>query len=424
MRKEIATDYAQTAIKLLLAAIFVGSGIAAMLVPAAASPLSSPLPPAPGRLQISAWMPTSWDGDSARASFDAHMDSLSVISPFWYGVRADGSLAAWGGSRDAMLVQQARDAGVLVIPTISNQFDGDIIHAILNDPARAEAHRRGIVDEVRRYGYDGVDLDYENLAAADKDLFSAWVAALADDLHARGKLLTITVQPKTFDADGWDGPGAQDYRALAGAADELRLMTYGWCWRTGCVGGDPPGPIAPIHWMQRVIDYAKTQAPADKLVLGVHLYGYDWSGAQTRCNAPAADLSLSRPGIPADDLYETSPGWLQVRRTSVVGAALVWEEAEALRAAHNAPLQWWESDDRGLVQEPWFSYADGAHNVTFANANSVAARARLAADAGLRGVIFWRLGGEDPALWARLPQRVYRAWLPWQTAQQASAASR
>jgi hypothetical protein len=51
-------------------------------------------------------------------------------------------------------------------------------------------------------------------------------------------------------------------------------------------------------------------------------------------------------------------------------------------------------------------------HVTFADADSVAARAQLAADAGLRGVIFWRLGGEDPALWERIPKRIYRAWLP------------
>ena len=397
MKTRIVIDYAQTSVKLLLAAIFLGLGIAAVLVPVSAAPLDSPLPPAPHRLQISAWMPTSWDGDSARASFDAHMDSLSVISPFWYGVHDDGSLAAFGGARDAELVQQARNTGVLVIPTITNQFEREPIHAILNDAALADAHRQAIVDEVTRYDYDGIDLDYENLAFADKDLFTAWVQALANDLHARGKLLTVTVQPKTFDADGWNGPGAQDYRALAGAADELRLMTYGWCWSSGCVGSDPPGPIAPVHWMQRVINYAKTQAPAEKLVLGVHLYGYDWMEASNQYSVNSNQYPATFPGAYSED---------------VTGRALVWEEAQALQAGHHATLQWWERDDRGLVQEPWFSYAEDAHHVTFANADSVAARAQLARDAGLRGIVLWRLGGEDPALWERLPRRLYRAWLP------------
>ncbi len=387
MRKLIIIDYAQITKFALIAAFFLSLGIAAALTPVSATPLDSSLPPAPGRLQISAWMPTSWDGEPARASFDANMDTLSVISPFWYGLHNDGALAPLEGSRDTGLVDQARSEGILIIPTISNQYNRNRVHAILNDPALAATHRQNIVEEVTHFDYDGIDLDYENLAAEDKDLFSAWVADLANDLHARNRLLTITVQPKTFEADGWNGPGAQDYRALAAASDELRLMTYGWCWRSGCIGSDPPGPIAPVHWMQRVINYAKTQAPAQKLVLGVHLYGYDWHDDSKPLIQP---LSLA----------------------DMTGEALVWEQAEALRQEHNAILQWWERDDRGLVQEPWFSYADDTHYVTFANADSVAARAQLAEDNDLRGIILWRLGGEDPALWQRLPKRVYRSWLP------------
>ncbi len=353
---------------------------------AAQSLLSSPPSPPPA-MQVSAWMPTSWDGESARASFRAHANQLNAVSPFWYGVSADGALVPLKGARDASLLREARFAGVRVIPTISNQYNGDRIHAILTDDALAASHRQTIVDEVMQYDFDGIDLDYEGLLAEDKDRFSAWVQALADDLHARDKLLTITVQPKTFDAAGWDGPGAQDYRALAAAADEMRIMTYGWCWRTGCIGSDPPGPIAPIHWMQRVIDYAKSQTSASKLVLGVHLYGYDWWD-------------------------ESKPLFLPLELADMTGQALVWEEAKALRQEYDAPLQWWESDDRGLVREPWFQYGGGPHTVVFANGDSVAARAQLAADAGLRGVILWRLGGEDPALWQRLPTRAYRAYLP------------
>ncbi len=353
---------------------------------AAQALLSSPPSPSPA-IQVSAWMPTSWDGESARASFRAHANQLNAISPFWYGVSTNGALVPLQGARNASLLREARLAGVRVIPTISNQYNGDLIHTILTDDALAAFHRQTIVDEVIQYDFDGIDLDYEGLLAEDKDRFSAWVQALADDLHARDKRLTTTIQPKTFDAAGWDGPGAQDYRALAAAADELRIMTYGWCWRTGCIGSDPPGPIAPIHWIQRVIDYAKSQAPASKLVLGVHLYGYDWWD-------------------------ESKPLFLPLELADMTGQALVWQEAEALRQEHDANLQWWEEDDRGLVREPWFSYGDGDHTVVFANADSVAARTQLAADAGLRGVVLWRLGGEDPALWQRLPTREHRTYLP------------
>ncbi len=362
--------------------------------------LSSSPPPTP-RLQVSAWMPTSWDGESARASFRRHVRQLTTVSPYWYGVRADGQLSPLTGARDPLLLAEARAAGARVIPTISNSYNGTRIHTILNDDALAAAHLQAIIEEVERYGYDGIDLDYENLYAEDKDRYAAWVKELAAQLHARNKRLTVTVQPKTFHADGWDGPGAHDYRALANAADELRVMIYGWCWKTGCVGSAPPGPIAPIHWMQRVIDYAKTQAPADKIVIGLHLYGYDWQIGATSLNANQAQLQEACFSPPEPVAFE-----------DVTGRALVWAEADALLKSNNATLQWWEEDDQGLVQEPWFSYDNGQHVVAFANADSVEARVQLVEQAGLRGVIFWRLGGEDPALWDRLPHRSYATYLP------------
>src|SRR5918998_3498191 len=51
-------------------------------------PTVTPVPPQivhpkTGRY-IAAWLPTSFDKDQARASFDANKDILDEISPFWY----------------------------------------------------------------------------------------------------------------------------------------------------------------------------------------------------------------------------------------------------------------------------------------------------------------------------------------------------
>ena len=78
---------------------------------------------------------------------------------------------------------------------------------------------------------------------------------------------------------------------------------------------------------------------------------------------------------------------------------------------HEATENWWDSDDFGPVQEPWFTYGD--HGVTFANARSVAVRWRLAQDLGVRGVVVWRLGGEDPAIWDVFGPARYRLYSPY-----------
>jgi len=457
--RQIANHYAKHPSRVLLSLIFAaGIVIGVALIPATATgPDDTTSNVAANRLllfQVGAWMPTSWDTDAAWDSFRTNKDRMHTLSPFWYHVAEDGTLKPMRGARDQALIAEAREAGLTVIPTIANSYNRALIHTILSDEALATRHRLAIVREVVENNYDGIDIDYENLGPDDKDAFSAWIAALADDLHARGKLLSVTVQPKTFDADGWGGPGALDYQSLGESADEIRIMAYGWCWASGCVGtGAPPGPISPLHWEQGVIRYAKTKVPARKLVLGLHLYGYDWPlptpeevEIPAEATAPAGESWCAAGGC-ADNLPPgpmTVQAWMQwvfnyrppaeqkpvagppteqewiaslqrlaaaaPDKTAMRGKALVWRQADALMKEHNVEMQWWPENDRGEVGEPWFTYADETHAVTFANAESVTMRVNLAREEGLRGVFFWRPGGEDPGIWEGLPQRHYQIY--------------
>src|SRR5688572_20973435 len=53
---------------------------------------------------VAAWLPTSFDADQARASFEANKDILDEISPFWYMVNpVTGQLIPEDGARDREL---------------------------------------------------------------------------------------------------------------------------------------------------------------------------------------------------------------------------------------------------------------------------------------------------------------------------------
>lgn len=49
----------------------------------------------------------------------------------------------------------------------------------------------------------------------------------------------------------------------------------------------------------------------------------------------------------------------------------------------------------------WFRYATAGrtHTVWFENADAMTQKTRLARSAGIRGIVIWELGGEDPAFW-------------------------
>src|SRR5699024_12170030 len=48
------------------------------------------------------------------------------------------------------------------------------------------------------------------------------------------------------------------------------LMTYEWWYSAG-----PPLPVSPINEVQKVLDYAISVMPSDKILMGQNLYGYD-----------------------------------------------------------------------------------------------------------------------------------------------------
>ena len=109
-----------------------------------------------------------------------------------------------------------------------------------------------IVKLVQENQFDGIDIDYEILDAADREAFSVFIEELGDALHEQGKLVSVTVHAKTDDLGPWGGTQAQDWARLGKAADEFKIMTYDFH-----NGASEAGSIAPIDWVSDVLRYAE-----------------------------------------------------------------------------------------------------------------------------------------------------------------------
>jgi spore germination protein YaaH len=315
------------------------------------------LPPAPRHFQVSAWVPY-WDGARVRTAFAAHVANLDEVNFFWYEVQPDGSLRAFPGAEDAALLAVARTQGLRVLPTVMNDFDGPRVAAILADEKTRTAHVSEVVALVERMDYDGVDVDYEALPAEARDDFSAFIEALADALHARGKLLSVAVHPKIDDKGTWDGPHAQDWARLGAAADAFKVLTYGYHW-----GASSPGPIAPLAWVNDVLTYAKQAVPAGKICIGLPFYGYDWAEQK--------------------------------------GTGLMWAAADGLIRQHRPTTR--RDPSSG---ELYFSYRTGEeqHTIYIPDATAIALKVRWARQThpDIAGIAIWRLGSASPDHWAAI----------------------
>ncbi|GAA4858178.1 glycosyl hydrolase family 18 protein [Saccharopolyspora rosea] len=290
---------------------------------------------------------------------------VNEVSPWVYGLNSDGGLATQYPPEQAADVNdqltRLRDADIPIVPSLANITNGKWeygpVARVLHDPVRMQRHVDEIVDLVHREDYAGIDIDYENLRGTDRQAFTAFVDRLGAALHAQGKTLSVALFAKTTDAGVDERNVAQDYAAIGRAADQVRLMGYDYHW-----GTSPPGPVAPIGWVREVLDYARTQIRPDRIVLGVPLYGYDWSEGH--------------------------------------GESVTWLQAFRLSTKHNAKPEY-----DPATQSPWFRYTDDRgheHEVWFENSASSKAKFDAARGAGIRGVYLWMYGYEDNGTWPEL----------------------
>lgn len=318
--------------------------------------LPIPAPVTGQKLHVAAWITTNWDAEDARRAFNKNLDVFDTISPFWYNMDPDGNLSTKGGARDVGLIQEAHQNGIRVIPTITNNFSAEKATQVLSTSASRKHHIDVILNEVLSNDYDGIDIDYENVATSGRDAFSSFVTDLASALHSRGKLLSVTVQAKLSDTNNWNGPGGTDYAVIGPLVDQFRIMTYDYHR-----SNSDPGPIAPIPWIKQAIGYAKQYVAPEKILAGLPFYGYDWSLTHGE--------------------NDTS--------------AITWDGVQQELKQFNPTVEW-----DAEAGESYYTYtSDGGENlVYFQDARSIKAKTEAIMETGVAGVTIWRLGSEDPEI--------------------------
>jgi spore germination protein len=326
----------------------------------------------PGTHAIGAASLGYYTGDAR--SFEAvqnFAEHLTIVSADVYAVEFDGTIA---GGDDFGVVAFCKARGIEVYACVSNYssdpdvdgFDAGLARAAI--VTHREAVIAGLVALAEDGGYDGVNVDFENLAYSDdieddRAAFTTFIHELAARLHDSGLMLAISVPGKTEDSidDDWSDPF--DYAALGEDADLLQLMTYDehGSW-------SEPGPVSGVDWVEDCVAYAVSLVDSTKLLVGLPAYGYDW------------------------DLTDSDPASWTYSATS-----FSWSDIPALLAKPGAVEHW---DDAS--QSPYVDYTEGGHRheAWYENADSLRAKTALIAKYSLAGLSIWSLGQEDDGFWS------------------------
>ncbi len=280
---------------------------------------------------------------------------LSELSVFSYGFTNQGTLVL-PPRDDSWMVQMAWAYDTRPILTLTplddrGQFNNNLITSVVHNDSYRSHLISQILQRIQTLGYAGVDIDFEYILASDRDAFTAFVTEMQTTLSPLGYTVSVALAPKT----SADQPGllyeGKDYAALGAAADSVLLMTYEWGYRYG-----PNMAVAPLHMVRRVVEYALTEIPAEKISLGVPNYGYDWS--------------------------------LPFVRGETVATTIGNVEAIQIAIQNHAEIQF---DER--AQSPYFQYSrDGIeHEVWFEDVRSIQKKFDLIKEFGLRGAGYWQI---------------------------------
>lgn len=313
--------------------------------------------------QIRAAIPY-WDQDRAVASYRQHSAAISSISLFWYYLAEDGSISRYRyADEDPEIIRTATMSGDMVSVVLTNlpegddaEWDTDRVSLVLTDSTVQKKHFAEIVELLLRLQVRDVTIDYEMVDPVHRDDYSEYLRNLTAYLHPKGMTVGVSLHPKTGTADDNPRYEFQDWATLSRYADALYIMSYGEHW-----DGSEAGPVASYEWFSDIIRYARDSGiDLTKTYMGCGLYAYDWT--EGRDNAD---------GMEYDDV-----------RTIVNDY-----QAE----------MYWDSQSRS----PYLRYTSGGeqHVVWYENQQSIGEKVRLAYESGFAGVTFWRLGGEDAAIW-------------------------
>ena len=312
------------------------------------------------------------DRESCFESFKTHIKQISIIAPVVYNVDEDG--VVWGAP-DPIMLNLAKENNIPVMPLIHNPgFDQEMLHKLLvSDTARQRAVK-SLMDECRRFGYVGIQFDFENLNMNDRDAFTQFYKETAAALHGGGFKLSVAVvhRPEEFPGPTkyfkWmhkNWRAGYDLKALADIGDFISVMTYSQHTRR-----TPPGPSAGIPWVIKNIEYFLTQVPPEKLSLGIPVGSSHWYTEQD------------------DEKY--------VANARSWSAGLSYSAAMTLAQRFNAKPTW--LDDQ-KVAFTFFENGGLFEYIFFENGQSFQHKLDLVNKYKLRGFSVWVIGSEDPAIW-------------------------
>ncbi|AWQ15401.1 LysM peptidoglycan-binding domain-containing protein [Bacillus velezensis] len=288
---------------------------------------------------------------------------LTYLGAFSFQVQRNGTLKEPPLTNLKSISDRHNTTLMMIITNLENDaFSDELGRLILNDNTVKTKLFQEIVSTAKKHGFRDIHFDFEYLRPQDREAYNRFLREARTIFHREGWKISTALAPKTSATQAGKWYEAHDYRAHGEIVDFVVIMTYEWGY-----SGGPAQAVSPIGPVRNVIEYALTEMPSSKIVMGQNMYGYDWT-------------------LPF--------------KQGTTAKAVSPQQAIALAARHKVDIQYDET-----AQAPFFRYTDEnqrRHEVWFEDARSIQAKFNLIKELHLRGISYWKLGLSFPQNWLLL----------------------
>ncbi|MDH8679820.1 glycosyl hydrolase family 18 protein [Fusibacter bizertensis] len=288
------------------------------------------------------------------------MGPLNVISPTWYELKDASGKVSSKASKD--YVSWAKSNGYQVWALVSNAFDKDLTHSFLYNSDARKHFINIMLEEALNYGYEGINIDFENVYLEDKDALTHFIHEFSVYANRAGVILSMDVTVMGG-SDTWSK--CYDHEKLGQIVDFLIIMSYDEHWASSPISG----PVSSYDWVKHHMDQLAEVVDSNKLVMGIPLYTRVWREYPSSEKANQYRTKSSAIGMEAQnnllEKYQLTP---------------IWDEVDQLYYAT-------------------FFEEDAQVKMWIENAETISAKLNIVSELNLRGAAMWRRGFETEDIW-------------------------
>lgn len=284
------------------------------------------------------------------------LSNINVIAPTWYSITSEnGSMSNYSSTS---WVNAMHNRGLQVWPLVDDFNKSVDFKALYSSRTARKTMIDTLIKDARAYGYDGINLDLENVKSDYAKDFLQFVRELSVECHKNNIILsTDNYKPEAYNSR-YNLKEQSDY------VDYAIVMAYDEHY-----AGSEAGSVASLPFVKEAVEDMTALVPADKVVVGIPFFTRIWSVSQTSTTSSAVGMQAA-----IDELNKD-------------GQTAIWND--------DAGQYVCSYDKNGVIRKIWFE-----------EDKSIEEKLKVVVDNNTAGIAVWKLGLEKASVWNVINQYI------------------